>query len=61
MAKFALGDVVTDGKRVGQIDGGFYWKHSDDGTMNEPKSGFFPVIWKDDTRGYRHENDLEFA
>jgi hypothetical protein len=61
VAKFVNGDVVTDGKRTGVIADGFYWRDSDDGSMNEPKTGFFPVVWDNGTQGYHHESELQYA
>lgn len=61
MENFVLGDVVTDGKRTGVIADSFYWKDSDDGSMNEPKAGFLPVTWDDHTQGYHHASELQYA
>lgn len=60
MAKFVNGDVVTDGTRTGVISNGFYWKNSDDGSMNEPKPNFSPVVWDNATQGYHHESELQY-
>ena len=61
MARFVIGDCVKDATRTGVVADGFYWRDSDDGTMNEPKTGFVPVTWDDGTQGYRHADDLEYA
>ncbi len=61
MRKFVTGDVVTDGKRTGTIVPGFHYRKSDDGTMNEPKSDFVPVVWDNNTQGYHQINKLEYA
>lgn len=61
MDKFVNGDVVTDGTRTGVIADAFYWKNSDDGSMNEPKADFLPVIWEDHTQGYHHISELQYA
>lgn len=61
MDKFVNGDVVTDGKRTGVIADGFYWKESDDGSMNEPGVDLVPVHWDNGTQGYIHTSNLEYA
>ena len=61
MNTFQVGDVVTDGTRVGVIADGFYWKDADDGTQNEPKIGNLPIWWNDGTKGYRLVSELEYA
>ena len=47
--------------RTGTVSDGFYWRDSDDGSMNEPKTGYVPVIWDNGTQGYHHESELEYA
>lgn len=61
MTRFEIGDCVKDATRSGVIADGFYWKDADDGTQNEPKSGYVAVVWDDGTQGYRHENELEYS
>lgn len=61
MNKFVSGDVVTDGKLTGVIGESFYWRDSDDGTLNEPKTDYLPVTWDNGTQGYRHISELQYA
>lgn len=61
MSRFVSGDVVTDGARAGTVTHSFYWRDSDDGSMNEPKTGVLPVAWEDGTQGYHPESNLEYA
>lgn len=63
MAKFVLGDVVTDGARTGTVADGFYWNDADDGTKNKPDASgnFLPITWEDGTQGYRNISTLEYA
>lgn len=58
---FVVGDVVTDGTRTGVIADSFYWKDSDDGSMNEPSNGYYPVTWDNGTQGYHDGRNLEYA
>lgn len=61
MNKFVRGDVVTDGIRTGSVSESFYYMDADDGTLNQPGADMYPVVWDDQTQGYRHGADLRYA